>query len=285
MDDVPPLLPSNPVKFLDQLLAFIRQQNKAWATEKTYLLWIRRFIRFHHLKHPAKMGETEIESFLNHLALERHCTPSTQSTALNALIFLYKQFLKHELSDLAYHHAKKQRRLPVVFSEKEARSVIAQLSGEQHLIAKLMYGAGLRVSECLRLRVKDIDFERNEITVRAGKGNKDRITMLPEASVEELHYQIKHVAFIHDGDMAAGFGEVYMPYALARKYPQEAKSLGWQFLFPSQQRSTDPRDQQTKRHHRPQRIYKEPSKKLFLKQVYTNMPTAIPFVIPLLLTC
>jgi len=252
MDDIPPLLPQNPTKLIDQLRTLIRKQNKAWATEKTYVLWVKRFIRFHKYKHPDTMGEIEIEQFLTHLSIQRHCTPSTQATALNALIFLYKRFLKREVIDLNYTPAKRNRRVPVVFSSQEAKAVIDQLNGEKQLMAMLMYGAGLRVSECLRLRVKDVDFGRNEITIRSGKGNKDRITMLPELSVEQLHEQISHVAFVHQNDSRAGHGEVFMPFALARKYPSDAVSLHWQFLFPANNTSLDPRDGRTKRHHRHQ---------------------------------
>ena len=253
MEDVPPAIPKNPIRLVDQIRAFIRGQNKSWATEKTYISWIRRFIVFHNKRHPAEMGELEIESFLNHLAVQRHASPSTQSTALNALVFLYKQFLKRELENLNFSYSKRNRRVPVVFNKEEAQAVISKLRGDKKLMAQLMYGSGLRVSECLRLRVKDIDFGRREITVRAGKGNKDRITILPDMTTESLHEQLQHVGFVHDMDSNAGFGEVYMPHALARKNPSAATSLAWQFLFPAARRASDPRDGKTKRHHRHQR--------------------------------
>lgn len=252
MDDIPSPIPTKPIKLIDQLRALIRKQNKAWATEKTYIFWIKRFIHFHNFKHPAEMREREIEEFLEDLAIRKHCTPSTQSTALNALVFLYKQFFNCELNNLTYQHAKRSRNVPVVFSVKEAIAVIEQLCGEQQIMAKLMYGAGLRISECLRLRIKDIDFERNEITVRAGKGNKSRVTLLPESAFKQLHQQINYVVFVHTMDTEAGYGEVYMPYALARKYPSAAVSLEWQFLFPAERRAKDPRDNKIKRHHRHQ---------------------------------
>lgn len=253
MDDIAPPIKPDSKKLIDGVRLLIRSQNKAWATEKTYVYWIKQFIYYHSKRHPKDMGANEVELFLNHLATERHSSPSTQATALNALVFLYKHYLAIELGDLNFNYATKKRRIPVVFSKEEALRVISKLKGDKHLMALLMYGSGLRVSECLRLRVKDIDFGRREITVRAGKGNKDRITMLPDMTTESLHEQLRHVGFIHDMDSNAGFGEVYMPHALARKYPSAATSLAWQFLFPSARLATDPRDGKTKRHHRHQR--------------------------------
>lgn len=250
MEDVPSAIPAQPIRLIDQVRHLIRSQNKSWSTEKTYIYWIKKYIYFHNKQHPVNLNEQSIESFLNSLVTQHHASPSTQATALNAIVFLYKQFLKRELLELNFNYSKKKTRLPVVFSTYEAKAVIDQLNGDKQLMAKLMYGSGLRVSECLRLRVKDVDFGRNEITIRAGKGNKDRLTMLPESVAELLHEQISHVAFIHSSDTHSGFGEVYMPHALARKFPAEARSLNWQFLFPSNNRANDPRDGKTKRHHR-----------------------------------
>ncbi|MGB5324126.1 MAG: integron integrase [Pseudomonadales bacterium] len=250
MDDVRPPLPSKSDKLLDQVRGLIRSQNKSWSTERTYIHWIKRFIIFHHKRHPSEMGEQELESFLSHLAVGAQVSPKTQATALNALVFLYKQFFGRDLVDLNFSYPKIQRRVPEVFSAREAKEIIALLSGDKQLMAKLMYGSGLRVSECLRLRVKDLDFDRREITVRDGKGGKDRITIMPDVVVEQLHEQISHVAFVHHMDSNEGFGEVYMPFALARKYPSAAKSLEWQFLFPASNRAEDPRDKKRKRHHR-----------------------------------
>lgn len=250
MDDVPPVLPAQPTKFIHQVRAFIRSQNKSYATERTYIGWIKRFIHFHQCKHPKDMGELEIEQFLSDLAVRKYASPSTQATALNALIFLYKQFLQKELVDLQFERSTKRQKIPVVFTADEAQRVISFLQGEQKLMAALMYGSGLRVSECLRLRVKDIDLAMRQITVRSGKGGQDRVTVLPDSLMAVLEDQIKSVELLHRKDTNDGFGEVYMPYALAKKYPSASKHLAWQFLFPSSRRATDPRDGRVKRHHR-----------------------------------
>ena len=157
MDDIPVKIPSSSNRLLDKLRIFIRSQNKSWATEKTYIHWIRRFIIFHNKRHPKDMGNLEVEEFLEHLTVHQHCSPSTQSTALNAIVFLYKQFLKEDIGDLTYQRAKPSRKIPVVFSESEAKGIIKILNGDKKLMAKLMYGSGLRVSECLRLRIKESD--------------------------------------------------------------------------------------------------------------------------------
>lgn len=253
MDDVPPPIPENPTKMMHRLRKLIRSQNKAWATERTYISWIKRFLRYHKLKHPDNLGAADVENYLNYLSVHRHCSPSTQATALNAIVYFFKQFLQRPLENLNYERAKHHRRVPVVFSAEEAYKIINCLSGERRLMARLMYGSGLRVSECLRLRVKDVDFERREIIVRGGKGNKDRATLLPDMLTEELYEQIQFVGAIHDRDLKEGYGEVYMPYALARKYPDEAVSIDWQYIFPSSRMSNDPRDGKRKRHHRHQR--------------------------------
>lgn len=250
MDDVAPFIPQNATKFIPRLRLFIRSQNKSYATERTYVTWIQQFIKFHHMRRPTKMGEKEIEQFLTYLATVKHASPSTQATALNAIVYLYKQFLQRDLLNLDFQRAKPSQKIPVVFSDAEAKAVIANLKGEQVLMANIMYGAGLRVSECLRLRLKDIDFAMKQIVVRGGKGNKDRTSVLPSNIVGDLEEQIQRVSFLHKRDTADGFGEVYMPYALAQKYPSAAKQLAWQFLFPSVQRAKDPRDGKIKRHHR-----------------------------------
>lgn len=249
MDDVP--IPVNPAstRFIDQLRLFIRSRHMAWATEKTYVLWIRRYIRFHKKRHPAEMGAVEIETYLNHLSLESGVSPRTQAIALNALMFLYKQFLQKEMGLLAYEPAKQKQRVPVVFSHSEAMSVIGNLKGSYWLMAMLMYGCGLRVNECMRLRVKDIDFEMKELVVRDGKGAKDRRTVLPEKVIPMLREQIEKVKLLHQQDLREGYGEVYMPYALAKKYPKAARELAWQYLFPSSVIGADPRSGAMRRHH------------------------------------
>lgn len=248
-DDVAPVLPEKPVKLLDQVRALIRSQNKSWATEKTYIHWIRAFILFNKKRHPKAMGAEDIERFLSHLAVNKHVSPSTQSVALNALVYLYKQFFKIDIGSIHFERSHRQRRIPVVFSSKEALLVIEQLSGVHQLMAELMYGAGLRVSECLRLRVKDIYFDGGYILVRNGKGGKDRRTVLPVKLEGGLQRQIDCVSALHQQDLNNGFGAVFMPFSMAKKNPSAAKSLAWQFLFPAQSIAKDPRDGIKKRHH------------------------------------
>ena len=185
MDDVRGTLPAQPTRFMDKFRAFIRARNLAFSTEKTYALWVKSFIHFHDLKHPKDMGATEIEAFLTHLAVNRGVNSNTQRTALNSLIFLYRQFLQREQLELNFTFAKSGRRLPTVFTNAEARAVIARLRGVYSLAARLMYGGGLRVNESVRLRVKDIDFDHKAIYVRGGKGNKDRVTLLPQSCVDD----------------------------------------------------------------------------------------------------
>lgn len=249
-DDVPIPIPAKPIKLIHQLRALMRAQNKSWATERTYIYWIHQYIYFHNKQHPKDLSERHIESFLSYLAVQRHASPSTQGTALNALMFLYKQFLGREVIHLDFQQSKKHRRLPVVFSANEAKAVMRQLKGEQWLMAMLMYGSGLRVSECLRLRVKDVDFELQQLNILQGKGGKSRVTVLPMVLNEPLQLQIASVKVLHEQDTANGFGEVYMPFALAKKYPSASRSLAWQFIFPSSRIARDPRDGVEKRHHR-----------------------------------
>lgn len=253
IEDIPFAIPPNSPKFTHQLRLFIRSQNKAWSTEKTYLVWVKGFIAFHEHRHPADMGAVEVERYLSHLATVRHVSPATQATALNAIVFMYKQFLQRDIGELDFSHARRHRKIPVIFSEEECRAVIAQLKGAYGLMARLMYGSGLRISECVRLRVKDIDFDMNEVVVRQGKGNKDRRTLLPVSLKAGLQEQIERVALLHKQDLTDGYGEVYMPYALARKYPSAAKSLIWQYIFPSVRIALDPRANVWRRHHVNQR--------------------------------
>jgi len=249
MDDIPVLIPVRPVKFIDRLRAYIRAENLAYKTEKTYIQWILQFIYFHNKRHPEEMGEIEITEFLNHLVVVRNVSKNTQKTALNSLVFLYKRFLKHELVDLQIKQAKKQRRIPVVFSHQEATNVIRRLPLKYCLIASIMYGSGLRISECLRLRVMDIDFSMSVILVRAGKGGKDRRTLLPQSQIDPLKKQIEYVKNLHQFDEANGHGSVYLPHALAKKYPNAAFQLAWKYLFPADNVATDPRSGIVRRHH------------------------------------
>jgi len=244
-----PTISSKP-KLLDQVRAAIRTKHYSLKTEKAYVHWIRRFILHHHKRHPAEMGEKEIGEFLTHLAVKENVAASTQNQALCAIIFLYHHVLNKELGDfpeLAW--AKKPQRLPVVFTREEAKAVLQQLSGMNWLMAMLLYGAGLRLSECLQLRVKDIDFAYKQITVRDSKGGKDRVTMLPEKVIEPLKKHLEKVKKLHEKDLREGFGMVYLPDALERKYKNANKEWGWQYIFPATQISTDPRSGVKRRHH------------------------------------
>ncbi len=255
MRDIPLAINPKSHRFIDQLRMFIRAQNLAYSTEKTYIGWILDFIRFQNLKHPNDMGREEIEQYLNFLSVQRHCTKSTQRTALNALVFVFSKFLKRgDLGRFDYISAKRPPKIPTVFSHHEALLVINHLEGKFKLMAQLMYGTGLRISELLRLRIKDIDFEMNNIVVRSGKGGKDRITLLPSVLKKTLKDQIDLVAALHKQDLNDGYGEVYLPNALAKKYPSAPRQLAWQFLFPSGSISEDPRSGIKRRHHLDQSV-------------------------------
>lgn len=249
MDDVRRPLPIQPVKFMDLVRVQIRARNLAYKTEKSYCFWIKRFIRYHRLKHPKEMGAVEVEQFLHHLAVVDNVSVSTQKIALNALSFLYNKHLEQPLGRLSITKARVPRRVPVVFSHKEAVSVIECLTQPWQLIAGVMYGAGLRTGEAVKLRVKDVDFDQQMIVVRSGKGGKDRRTILPELLVDDLREQIAVVVRVHQADLNTGYGEVYLPNALSRKYPSAAKELAWQYLFPSSKYSKDPRSELVRRHH------------------------------------
>jgi integron integrase len=237
-------------KLLDQVRQQIRLRNYSIRTETVYAEWVKRYIRFHRYRHPAEMGAPEIEAFLTHLAVNRNVAGSTQNQALAALLFLYKEVLKVELPWLeGVVRAKKPRHLPVVLTREEVARLLAGLSGVHWLVANLLYGSGLRVLEVLRLRVKDVDFARGEILVRDGKGQKDRVTMLPQRVVVALQEHLEQVQLLHRADLAEGFGGANLPYALARKYPHACMEWGWQFVFPSVNRSTDPRSKGVFRHH------------------------------------
>ncbi|UZE97168.1 integron integrase [Alkalimarinus alittae] len=249
MLDIPAPLPAQPVRFIDKFRFYIRKRGLAYKTEKTYVSWVIRYIRFHNKQHPSLLSEAHIEMYLDHLGVQLNAAKNTQRTALNALVFLYREFLGTELKDLKFSHAKKSRKLPVVFSHDEAMRVISELQGPYKLMAQLMFGSGLRISECIRLRIKDLDFGMSVLIVRDGKGGKDRSTVLPSVLHAALRKQITLVNLIHQQDVEDGFGEVYMPDRLAYKYPTSASSLEWKYLFPSSNYSVDPRSDKTRRHH------------------------------------
>jgi integron integrase len=211
-------------------------------TEQSYLNWIKRFILFHGKRHPEEMGAEEVREFLTHLATKDQVAAATQNQAFSALLFLYRDVLKQELPWIDnIERAKRPPKLPVVFTPEEARAVLTKLHGPARLMANLLYGCGLRLNECVRLRIKDIDFGYLHITVREAKGGRDRVTMLPVSLVESLRRQIEKRRILHEEDIAAGFGTVFLPTALARKYPHAAHEFVWQYIFPSNRRSADPR--------------------------------------------
>lgn len=237
-------------RLLDQVRERCRVKHYSIRTEKRYVDWIRRYIIFHDKRHPEAMGAPEIEAFLTNLAVGRNVAASTQNQALAAILFLYKEVLGIELPWLdGITRAKKPSRLPVVLTEAEVRNILAQLDGVHHLIASLLYGSGLRLMEAMRLRIKDVDFERLEVTVRDGKGGKDRRTMLSKTLVEPLRYQFEKVRSIHEQDLVNSLAPVYLPFALERKYPQAGYEFGWQYCFPAKEPALDPRSGIVRRHH------------------------------------
>jgi len=249
VEDVRLPIKRSPARFLDQLRLLMREKQLAYSTEKTYLYWIRKFIRFHKRRHPGDMGATEVDQFLSWLAASQMVAPATQSIALNALVFMYRHKLDNDLGNLNYRRARPRRRIPQVLTHAEAMALIRRMHQPVRVAVQLLYGSGLRQAECLGLRVKDIDFGMNEIVVRQGKGNKDRRTLLPETIRDELEMQVRRVKQLHEVDCAQGFGEVYIAPALARKYPNACSEMGWQFLFPARNIAADPITGVMRRHH------------------------------------
>ena len=252
----PVSLPLQQPKLLDRLRTHLRTRHYSIRTEEAYIDWARRFILFHDKRHPQDMGAAEVEAFLSHLAVDRQVSASTQNQAKAALLYLYKQVLAIDLPWLdEVIQAKRPRRLPVVLTLSEVRQLLMHMDGTTGLIAQLLYGTGMRLMEALRLRVKDVEFERREIVIREGKGNKDRITVLPENLIAPLKDQLQKARVLHEKDLALGLGRVYLPHALAAKYPQADIKWAWQWVFPSPVRSIDPRpDARTgqniqRRHH------------------------------------
>lgn len=229
----------------------LRVLHYAIRTEKAYVDWVKRFLIFHNWRHPDQIGEAGVNQYLTHLAVNRKVSEGTQTQALSAILFFYKKVLNADLDYVnGFRRAYKPRKIPVVFSPQEARAVIEQLPDGSKLIAQLMYGGGLRLMEALRLRVKDVDFHYRQLIVRDGKGGKDRVTVLPDVLQEALRLQLDKVKVYHAADLAAGYGRVYMPGALDKKYPNAGKELAWQYVFPSTRLSQDPRSNgETRRHH------------------------------------
>lgn len=244
------LVPNPKARLREQVHEVMRFKHYARRTEETYWQWMRRYILFHGKRHPREMGAEEVRVFLSHLATVDQVSAGTQNQALNALVFLYREVLHAPVGDLGeVERARTVRRLPVVLTREEVRRLLNAVAGEWQLPARLLYGAGLRLMECLRLRVKDVDFGHGQIVVRAGKGDKDRVTVLPVSLRGALEAHLVRVKQWHEGDLAAGYGRVWMPEALSRKYPEAARTWGWQWVFPAGGLSRDPADGEMRRHH------------------------------------
>lgn len=243
--------PNPKSKLMDQVRETLRYYHYARSTEKTYCQWILRYVYFYDKKrHPKEMGDREVESFLSHLATHGKVAASTQRQALNALVFLYRDVLQIPLDrSIAPIRAKRKRHPPTVLTENEVERILAQMKGTHLLMARLIYGTGIRLMECIRLRIQDIDFGQRQLFVRSGKGGKDRTTFLPRMVHDELHEHIERVKILHRRDLEQGFGEVYLPGALARKYRNAAWETSWQYVFPGKSRSIDPRSKKERRHH------------------------------------
>ncbi len=243
-------VPNPKAKLLDQVREVIRLKHYSLRTEDTYVQWIKRFILFHGKRHPREMGAQQIEAFLSDLAVRGKVSASTQNQALNALVFLYRQVLHLEAGQFSPVRAKRPSRLPLVLSQNETKRLLAALKpGTTSLMARLLYGTGMRLMEAVRLRVKDVDFDQNQIVVRDGKGFKDRITILPHRLKIELGQHLERVRQLFQRDVAAGVAGVYLPYALDRKYPRAAREWSWQYVFPAAHLSQDPRSDEQRRHH------------------------------------
>jgi integron integrase len=237
-------------RLIERVREAIRARHYSRRTEQAYWYWMRQFILFHGKRHPAQMGAAEVTAFLSWLATSRNVAAATQNQALSALLFLYGQVLGVKLPWLhELVRAQRPVRIPTVLTEAEVRRLLDELSGGLRLMACLLYGAGLRQIECLTLRVKDVDFAYRQVLVRDGKGAKDRVTMLPENLVQPLQAHLAKVRLLHQRDLKAGYGEVRLPYALARKYPRAGREWGWQLVFPSAKRSADPEGGIVRRHH------------------------------------
>lgn len=256
-----PQPPASP-KLLDQLRDRLRLKHYSIRTETQYVQWVRRFVLFHDKRHPREMGAREVEAFLTHLAVEGKVAAATQNQALSALLFLYREVLEIQLPWLdEVVRAKRPARLPVVLSVQEVQAVLGRMEGAHGLMARLLYGTGMRLMEVVRLRVKDVDFSRYEILVRDGKGAKDRVTMLPQRLVPVLQEHLQRRRLLYEDDLAKGMAAVYLPDALERKYPNAAHEWAWQYVFVAGSYSTDPRSGRTRRHHMDEKLLQRAMKK------------------------
>jgi integron integrase len=237
-------------QLLEHVRDAVRTRHYSIRTEEAYIRWVREYILFFDKRHPSELGAKEVSAFVSHLAARRNVAASTQNQALSALLFLYREVLALPIEWVDdIERAKRPKRLPVVFTREEVKAVLGHMRAEAWLMASLLFGSGLRLMECVRLRVKDMDLARLQITVREGKGDKDRITMLPPSLAEHLQRQLERAKALHEMDMREGFGHVHLPYALARKYPNADREWGWQYIFPARHRSIDPRTGREQRHH------------------------------------
>ncbi|GHU36637.1 integron integrase [Betaproteobacteria bacterium] len=256
---------TSPPKLLDQVRERLRLKHYSIRTEHQYVQWARRFILFHQKRHPAEMGAAEVEAFLTHLAVQGNVAAATQNQALSALLFLYREVLGVDLPWLEnVVRAKRPARLPVVLTRREVAAVLDRIQGTHGLMARLLYGTGMRLMECMRLRVKDVDFERAEILIRDGKGGKDRVTMLPQTLLAPLQVHLQARRQLYEEDSAKGMAGVYLPDALARKYPEAATNWGWQFVFVAGSYSVDPRSGEKRRHHMDEKLLQRAMKKAVL---------------------
>jgi integron integrase len=259
------------LKFLDHVREVIRTNHLSYSTEKSYIDWIYRFILFQNKRHPEEMGGKEIGEFLTYLAVKRRVSTSTQNQALNALAFLFKQVLKIQLNDFDFKHSRTGKRLPVVFSHDEAQKVLSYLQGEYHLMASMLYGSGLRLNECLKLRIKDLDFELNEIIARNGKGDYDRRTLIPQLIIPQLKQQIEKAKIkFQENMLVPGFSGASFPEVLEKKYPNAPKELGWQYIFPSRKPAIDPRSGKLKQHYRHESFLQKEVKNAITKAQITK---------------
>ena len=244
------IIPNPKARLLDQVREVMRLKHYSLRTEQTYIQWIKRFIFFHQQRHPREMGAPEVKAFLTDLAVRHRVAASTQNQGLNALVFLYQKVLDMSLGEIGeYARAKRPQRLPVVLTREEVQRLLAAMKDTYQLMARLLYGTGMRLMECIRLRVKDVEFERNQLIVREGKGQKDRVTVLPSSIKPALQDHLARIKLRHEQDLKEGYGQVYLPNALAQKYPVADREWGWQWVFPSAKRSVDPRSGRERRHH------------------------------------
>ncbi|MBX2992710.1 MAG: integron integrase [Bacteroidetes bacterium] len=271
---VAPPAPRGAPKLIDSLRITLRTKHYSRRTEDAYCIWVARYCRFHNLRHPSELSELHINAFLTHLATEGHVSASTQNQALCALLFLYKNVLGREVGALGnVIRARKPKRLPVVLSREEVKAVLRELEDDKRLMAALMYGGGLRLTECITLRVQDIDFARKEITVRGGKGAKDRVTILPDSEKAPLKEHLGRVKLIHERDIREGWGRVLLPDALARKYPNAAHEWRWQWIFPQTHRWCNARTGEQGRHHADESIIQRAFKQAVQKTKMTKRAT------------